>query len=351
MKKVLLSICVVCGFSTVSLAQGFYLKLQGGYNFNGLQSNDRLTAPKVSGNATDLKSDGLVPMANINELDSTYAPVKGSYGKGANLSLGVGYMINNWFGVELGANYLWGGTTSSTVTTLITAGNVVPADKATATAKINTYTNGLSLSPSLVFVGAVPKWPVQPYAKIGLALPVYGKVVHTVDVTLPTYNPSLYNNSYLGKENHMELETEGTVSLGVNWSVGVRYTPKQLPFITVYAESSGQWLNVRGKSTKVTVYETSDANGVMVDRINNSDPSLNRSKYRTEFIYHDALDGSSNNGEFNRYYTNPSYDPDRPKDDIRPIAPFSNIGIQVGIQLNFSKEALSSLKKKKSATN
>ncbi len=336
---------VVCGVSAVSFAQGFYLKVQGGYNFNGLQSNESLTAPKVSGNTADLRSDGLVPMANINELDSTYTPVKSSYGKGGNLSLGVGYMINKWFGVELGANYLWGGTTSSTVTTILAPNNTIPANPTTATAKINTHTNGLSLSPALVFVAAIPKWPVEPYAKVGLALPVYGKVVHTVDVTLPEYNSVLYNNSYLGKENHMELETEGTVSLGVNWSIGVRYTPKQLPFITVYAESNGQWLNVRGKSTKITVYETSDGNGVMVDRINNTDPSLNRPIYRTEFIYHDALDGSSNNGEFNRYYK--GYDPNKPKDDLRPIAPFSNIGIQVGIQLNFSKEALGSLKKKK----
>lgn len=361
MKKSILLLGVMCSISISSFSQGWYVKVQGGYNFAGLQNTGSLTVPRVDASVLYLRNDGLVPMANISEYSENGAsgekvyvsntPVRGSYGKGGNVSLGAGYMFNKWFGLELGINYLWGATYSSTVSTInktppsLANPNGTTLDPNPIEATIKTSANGLSLSPSFVFVAAIPKWPVEPYAKVGLALPVYGASHHTVDVTLPdqlaynndgSVNSTMYNTNFLGKTNRMELETEGTVSLGVNWAVGVRYTPKNLSFITVFLESNGQWLNVRGKSTKITKYET---NGE--DRLNNANTSLNRPAYRQEFIYHDEIDANSNNE-----FTNPNYDQNKPKDDLRPIAPFSNIGIQVGIQLNFSKEALASLKKK-----
>ncbi len=361
MKKSILLLGAALSISAASFSQGFYLKVQGGYNFNGLQTNESLLAPRISASGTNIYTDALVTMANINEADSSYSPVKGSYGKGGNFSLGVGYMINHWFGVELGANYLWGSSISSTVVTQSTAGTTVVG---LITGNVKAYSSGLSLSPALVFVASKPNWPVEPYAKVGLALPVYGVSKDIVDVDVPKNLvtddqgnlAALWSKAYLGTKNHMELSTQGTVSLGVNWSIGVRYTPKNLPFITVYAESNGQWLNVRAKSTTITKYETLNPNtGQMVDRLHNSDASLNRPTYRTEFVYHDALNSNSNNANYSTNSPNPSQadylpknvDPNKPKDDIRPNAPFSNIGIQVGIQLNFGKEALASIKKKK----
>ena len=141
----------------------------------------------------------------------------------------------------------------------------------------------------------------------------------------------------------MELSTgafvdgKATMSLGVSWSIGVRYTPKNLSFLSVFVESKGQWLNVRAGQTKITQY-TSDG----VDRLNNADATLNRPEYRQTINYVDALTSSSNNKDYNS-----NYDPNKPKQDTRITAPFSNIGIQVGIQLNFGKEALESIKKKK----
>lgn len=348
MKKSFLLLSIACGISVTVQAQGFYLKLNGGYNFPGLLNTAAVSAPRVSASGGSLGSDGLATLANIDEIESFNEPVKGSYGAGGNVGGGVGYMLNRWFGVELGVNHIWANSMKAEVLTVSSPspGIVYPIN-----AKIKTNATILTVSPSLVFVVSKPSWSVEPYAKIGLALPVYGKTRHYTDVIFPDelVGDQMFNAPrYFGKNNRMETQTQGTVSLGVSWSVGLRYTPKKQPFITVFLESNGQWLNVRGKKTTITKYETDG-----VDRLNNADPTLNRPRYRTEFVYHDALDGNSNNASYStNTYNNPdeyrepgNIDVNKPKDDLRPIAPFSNIGIQIGIQFNFGKEALESLKK------
>lgn len=341
MKKSILLLGAALSISTASFSQGkgFYLKVAGGYGWAGFGSNETLTAPDISQSA--LTKDVIVTMVNRNDSVGTYSPVKGSYGTGGNVSGAVGYMFNNWFGLELGANYIF----SKSYTSSVLAKNVTPNGTFFIDGQVKTSGQSLIVTPQLVFVADVPKWPVQPYGKFGLALPVMGSAKHSIDINVPAGLQSaiFYNNYYLGAKNHMELESgafkdgKPTLSLGVSWSVGVRYTPKNLSFISVFVESKGQWLNVKAAQTKISEF-TSDG----VDRLHNADPTLNRSEYRQVINYVDALNSSSNNKDYN-----PNYDPNKPKEDMRVVSPFSNIGIQVGIQLNFGKAALESIKKKK----
>lgn len=339
MKKILsfATLITLCIGSTS--AQGFYVKVHGGYNWPGFQNNAVTMAPRVD--ASHTTSDGLVPMANFDDSAHTYKSVHHSYAAGANLSLGAGYMITHWFGVEMTAHYLWGSKATSHVRSDL--GAVLPSLAGTyLDADISTYSkNGFTLTPMLVFVAAKKEWKVQPHAKLGLVLPVAGRVVHEVEISSPLSLPA--DPFFVGNRTSVVLNTQSTFSIGAIGSVGVRYTP--IPFITVFADMNAQWLNIRAKKTTVTKWEAYDANsGKTYDMLNPdpADPNAPvRPTYRREFEYVDQLNANSNNADYNK-----NYDPNKPKQDARITAPASNVGFQIGIQFNLGKEALGSLKKK-----
>lgn len=337
MKKAITILFALSLLCHVSYSQGFFLKVQTGYNWPGFQNNATVMAPKVSASSTS--KDELVPMANIDDSAKTYNQVHHSYAAGVNLSLGVGYMITHWFGVEVDAHYLWSSSANSHIRSDMTSlgfpGQYLDAD-------IKTYSkNGLTVTPLLVFVAAKKEWKVQPHAKVGLVLPVYGKVIHELDMTSPLSLP--IDPYYVGNHTSVVMSTQSTFSIGATGAIGVRYTP--VPLITVFADMTGQWLNIRAKKTTITKWDAYDAASGNTYNLLEGDPNNaligNRSVYRTEFVYVDHLDSKSNNADYNT-----NYDKNKPKQDARITAPASNIGFQVGIQFNLGKEALASTKKK-----
>lgn len=336
MKKLLCLTVLTLGFNALH-AQGFYLKLHGGYSGTGIQNNATLMAPRVD--AAHAAEDGLVAMASFDDSAHTYRQTHYSYAAGGNISLGVGYMVNHWFGVEVDAHYLWNGSATSTLRSDLGAigltGKYIDAD-------IKTYSkNGLSITPMLVFVAAKKEWKVQPYAKIGIVVPVYGKVVHELEITSPVSLP--FDPYFIGNRTSVVMNTASTFSVGFAGTVGIRYSP--IPFITLFADLNVQWLNIRAKKTTITKWEAYDAaSGKTYDMIH-PDPAVPnapvRSTYRTEFEYVDQLDANSNNATYNT-----SYDNNKPKQDARITAPAGNAGFQLGIQFNFGKSALASLHRK-----
>ena len=331
-------------------AQYFTVRVAGGYAWPGLIKSEGITGPVID--ARHPERDALGPMANIIANDSTksVSPIRGSYGQGMNFTLGLGYMINPYIGVELGVSYL----KSVTMTChqrheiLINSGTLdygpwqafgyyLNVDMAT-----NAY--GLSLMPAIIINGAKPGWKVYPYGRIGVSMPIFGGQKTTIDIkpddNLSTDAPSLFDKIsaapyFLGHETKATLKTEGTVSLGVNGAIGIAYKP--FPLLTVTAELNGQYLVTRAKSAKITQW---DADGV--SKLND------RGIYRTQFNFVDKIDESSNNGDYNHSTNGVSkYDPTKPKDDLRPTGPFSNIGFNIGVCLNLSKEILKSFKEKK----
>lgn len=320
-------------------SQGFYVKVHGGYNWPGFQNNAVVMAPRVD--AAHTSSDGLVAMANIDDSAHSYKQVYGSYAAGANISLGVGYMVTHWFGVEMTAHYLWGAKATSTVKSNL--GAVSPAFEGMyLNADIRTYAkNGITLTPMLVFVAAKKEWKVQPHAKLGLVLPVGGRVIHELDIASPLSLP--VDPYFVGTRTSVVLSTESTFSIGAIGSVGVRYTP--IPLITVFADMNAQWLNIRAKKTTITRWDVYDGGlDKNYDMLHPdpADPNAPvRPTYRTEFVYVDQLDANSNNADHN-----PNYDPNKPKEDARITAPAGNVGFQIGIQFNLGKQALAGTKKK-----
>ncbi len=274
--------------------------------------------------------DALVPMANISDSTKLYKPVHGWYGTGSNFTLGLGYQINRYFEVGLGISYLAGSNIDcDQIRQLTGSGSALPGviDAYYLNASISTHSSGLSIMPSVTISAEKKGWKVYPYARVGITLPVYGKVVHNVNINADTayahlgylLNASPY---FLGADTKVTLQTQAEVSVGINGSFGVAYRP--IPLLSVYLEVNGQYLDVRAKSTQITQWS---ADGV-------SELSA-RGVYRTQFVYVDQLNNTSNNAQYNT-----SYNPNQPKQDVRPIAPFSNLGLNVGIKFYLGKKTL-----------
>ncbi len=323
-------------------AQHFTLRVSGGYAWPGFIRTEQIMGPKID--PLTPEKDALVPMANLSYLNDSmksYSPVRDSYGRGMNFTFAFGYSINPYIGVELGVTYLRSALISCNQTYQLIY-QPSPGFFATSPyfiqAGMQTRAFSLSLMPSVIIQGAKPGWKVYPYGRLGISMPVFGGLKHKINIHVQdevfTEAPSIVNvlsaaPYYLGNRTEVELETHGTVSLGVNGSIGVAYRP--VPLINVFAEVNGQYLQTRAKSSKITKWE---ADGV--DKVDA------RGKYRSEFVFHDKLDYTSNHEDYNA-----NYDKNKPKDDIRPTGPFSNIGFNVGVTFFLSKEILGKKKEKK----
>lgn len=342
MLKKLLPVLCLAATSLHTQAQYFTLRAAGGYAFPGLQRSEGIMGPKVDPYSPE--KDGLLAMSNINDSVPSFKIVNGSYGQGGNFTFAFGYMINNYIGVEMGLSYLKSAKISCDQTrelTIQTGFGNPPAYSAVGyfmNAHIETQAFGLSLMPALIVQGAKPGWKVYPYGRLGISLPVYGALKHTISIDVEdrlfSEAPALANlinqsPFFLGRKTEVELETEGTVSLGFNGALGVAYRP--LPYLAITAEINGQHLVTRAKSAEITKWDT-DGNSRLQDR----------GTYRTQFHFVDELNNESNNADYNA-----AYDKNKAKDDLRPTGPFSNIGFNVGVNFLLSKETIKKTEKKK----
>lgn len=340
MKRKLLFTFIALSSVAAIYAQHFTLRVQGGYAGPGFLKNETVKGPVID--AFHPERDGLIFMANRNFFkDSSTQTVYGSYGQGMNFALGFGYMFNPYIGIDMGLSYLRSDKIKSQERheiVLNTFGGFYAYTGHYFDVNISTNAQSLSLMPSLVVRGAKPGWKVYPYGRFGISLPVFGTLTHNINIDLEEGLESDTNllktlvkePFFLGQKTEVKLETEGTVSIGFNGAVGVAYQP--LPYMNVFLELNGQYLVTRAKETRITQW---DADG--------ESKLEERGKYRTEFVYTDELNKSSNNADYN-----PDYDKTKPKDDFRPTGPFNNLGFNVGVTFFLSKETLK--KKSKEAS-
>jgi len=377
MRKILLFSTCLLTLSLTSNAQ-FFVKVGGGYAWPGLikTSNIKGFQPLLSDDVAaaskvlDPAYASIIDMADIthkgsfngaNMYQDSFASTKSihdSYGRGGNMSLGIGYRINPYVSVELDGSFLFGAKTTSTQN----LDNLSTLGKGTQIIT-KTYASGVTLIPAVTLYGAKAEQKVVPYVRLGLVLPVAGKTTHVIDVNSPA---AFFGTQNLSSE--LVVETQSTVSLGFQGGLGVSYNP--LKFLSIWGEVNGIYLDVRGKTstlTKYTIDATANSNGAKThaDRIAGTgdlpailgafgvknDPL---STYSKVIEYADDVTSASNTEEFG-LKRDPSKSGtagyvDESKNHIkqRLSAPFSNIGFNIGVTFWLSKKTLGMKDKKAS---
>lgn len=341
-KFIILTLLLFAGFITIN-AQDVTIRVAGGYAGPGFQNDETVLGPAI--NPATPTVDALVPMANINDSAKSYKQTHGSYGSGGNATLAVGYMFTRFFGIDLGIGYAHSNDISCVQTRQLTAGVPIYIN-----ANINSFSYAVALSPSLVITAAKTKWKVYPYARIGIVLPVAGTLTDNVNIFAPipagtAASPGPLNNEaagWLGRNTQVQLVTKADISVGITGAFGVAYRP--LPFMNIFVEGLGQYLNVRAKSSKITKW-TADGVSDLPTSANPGGTATTRSVYRTQIVYVDQLTAQSNNVQYNT-----NYNASQPKQDTRPIVPGSNLGFNVGVTFFLSKKTLRKQDKSANAT-
>lgn len=333
MKKINFLTILVLAAALQSYGQYFTVKLGGGYSWPGLQ-NSTTVLTFQPGNDPDPAKATIMPLVALNTTVTDSAKnryqknVYGTYGQGGHFDFSFGYMINPYFGVQIDGAFLWGSTISASQN--VDLGYLLGSN---ATIVTRTHSNGLSLNPSLYFRGAKPGAKVAPYARLGIALPVYGALYHTLDINLP--NTQLDPQ---GAKAHIEVKTESTVSLGFQGGVGVEYTP--VPLLSIFGEVNAQYLMARAKQSNLEAYTLTLGNAPTTNslgtystysRVTNFVDNLTYANNTTDYGKGRDLTGNHNN--------DPNYvDESKGHDVLRQVANITNFGFTVGVRFNMSKK-------------
>lgn len=325
-KNLFIGLFVMIAICNSAKAQYGYLRVAGGYSWNNFQKTGQVLTfqPGIS---PDPAYSKIIPLMNTNTSDSNnlyMKPVNNGYATGGTLSLFGGYMINPYFGIEMGLTYLWGSTFTADAKS---DDNALLGKGAMLSTRTNS--SGLSLMPGFYLRAARPSAKVAPYGRFALSLPVYGQTNHSLVINA--------NSPILGiTEAKIDVKTQSTISLGVNGGIGINYTP--IPILSVFGEMNAQYLFVRPQVSKLTKYDLT-TNGVKTDAL----AGFTTYSLETEFV--DQLTKSSNTEVFGKVHS-PGITPDpgvsyvdenKPRQELRQSANFCAIGFSVGVGLNLSK--------------
>ena len=333
MKKIILLATLITSFSA-AYSQYFTVKLGGGYSWGGMQQSTGVMTFQP-GASTDPAYAQIIPLVAFSTAASDSPSQKyksnvyAAYGQGGHFDFSFGYMINPYFGIQLDGAYLWGHTISAEQ--LYDApGLLGPGTKITT----STYSNGLSINPSLYLRAAKPTAKFAPYARLGIALPIAGAIYHKLNIQAP--------NSVLGNitSSEIDVKTEANLSVGVQGSVGVSYTP--FPLMTFSAELGGQYLIVRAKQSTLTAYTLNVQGSAQQNLLSTL------TNYSRVTNYVDQLNTSNNAEDFGKardisgaHNGQAAYVDERKSHDVlRQVANLANFGISVNVSFNLSKNIL-----------
>lgn len=375
MKRVFLAAALFT-FLNSGNAQEFNLKISGGYSWPGFTNTNTIAGfqPLLSNSIADAQAvldpanASIVNLANstaygpVNPITGQYmgdtagskSLIHGSYGQGWNFSAEASCRISHVFAIGLQVSYLFG----STMTAQQLYGNNFSQTLGLNTT-VTTYTRayGLSLLPNVTIYVGRKKWKVQPYVKAALNLPVAGNLLDDIYVNSPN---ALAGTTKLSSQ--LSTQTQSKFSLGYAGSLGVSYAP--IPLINIWAELSGSSLNVAAQTTTLTKYTidgtTTTGSTTHADRIAGTGalPSLLTvigvtntplTEYSKVIEYVDNLNPGSNTTDYgNKRANTPSTSANSGKpgyvnegaahQEQRVFAPFSNVGISIGITICMSKK-------------
>ena len=275
--NILCGIFVLICFMTSNInAQGPYIKFNTGYNapFGSFPFASNSTSTQTT--------------TGTNHKDEM---VKLSYGKGINITLTPGYMLNENVGAEFGISYLIGLKTETTSTHNYLTGK---QDK-----DVMTYKGSLiSFAPSLVISAGLEK--IDPYSKFG------------VIIGIPSFTEESNSTAQNGNASSSITKYKGGVALGITGALGVRY-----PFSENFSGFFEVAMNNLNYAPKKSVITESKSNGI--DML----PLMTTHDKETEYV--------------DPYEYNSSTTPDesKPTQAAKYKLPFSSLAINLGVCMMF----------------
>lgn len=256
---------------------GFYISVQGGYNF-------ALGKQNVGFFGLDTWESGMVNYVSQSGPNSAeYIPV--SLGKGGNIGVNLGYMMSEHMGMELGLNYLLGSKYQTTQRN----------DTGTDIVNQTLFGNMFQLSPTAVFRSGSYR-NIRHYAKVGLLLGLGTKVTYEEDQLAG------------GDRYFSQQELTGGVPLGLTGSLGMEYSVNNR--VSLFGEVKGNSLTYRPEEGR---YVRMEENG--------ADYSQYLSTAQKETVFTDNINTANT-------ANSPSQHP-------KISLPFSSLGLNVGLRFKF----------------
>ena len=280
--------------STTLFSQGFYVTAGGGYAFT------------MNGQRTGIgneKSESTYNyQTNNSTSSSTIESVSLSYGKGFNFNGALGYMFNEYVGIDLGFNYLFGGKTVtesySKHTEILQSSNNVFEN----TNKTSNYSRMFRVIPSLIVTPNFDK--INPYIKIGA-------VIGFGSFYAESNRESLKNGSHQSTSSYIS-KSNGGVAFGFNSALGVTYDFSER--MSLFGEVNYIGMTYAPHKSIRTKWEVDG-----VDQL----PNLPTNQKETEYVDELTQVQNSNN-------------PDEPTQQLFFSQPFNSLGFNVGVKFSLN---------------
>jgi hypothetical protein len=281
-KPKLISAIVIMLFlhSINSVAQKFYLDISIGGSYDWLKKK---LGDNYEYNGNNLSTDNRIG--------------NGSYGKGTNYNLSLGYKLNNYISLEMGFSYLNGKSyqwDTSWSNTYYWNNNLITETYSNSSKWYSTMTR---LTPSILL--SLKKRLFTPYAKLGLIIKIGG--------TITNIQGSNYSGPQsLGPDSTI-TQFYGGYSFGVMATIGneVAFPNKTLSFFFEFVIIDQLW--APSYSEIIQGQSTSYNNSYKIDYLNNVAPYFNPNFGQTSVAP--------------KYYN-----------------PFSSIGFNIGVKYSFGKK-------------
>lgn len=287
---------------------GPYVRVDLGYGFGaGVDSNVGSTSLEALG----------AEVTHAGAPNETRTNIYGSNGKGFNATATIGHKLNQFFGFELGFNYLLGARQTT-------------ADFSTDTGVSDmseTYTKQFRIKPSLLFEAGDKDF--VPYSRVGLVIPVagasYGERELNTPAALSPLVPTLYPDAVSFKA---ESKSKGQFGLGFEGAVGAKYALSDN--MAISAELFYTSLRVKRKTYEITKAVLINSDGSEADVI-----PLLAAGGAVQFVeYKDEI----NDAELEAYISEAGMEygtEAKPAWALREDALFNALGINVGFTFQF----------------
>lgn len=217
---------------TIDDSQGFYFRVGTGYSFESGKTEFNNADPNgLTGieQSTDVSINADGSEVNIKSLT-------GTAGAGVKVNVTGGYMFNPYIGAEIGVSYFHGDKTM-----------IGRLRSPVVTSEENTYLRGVDVAPGIFLTPNFQK--VNPYARMGLIIPVAGKL--TIE-TMATQK----DGGGAGTDIMVEAKSEVTsrFSVGYFGAVGIDFPVTDN--LSIFGEVEIKNLSIKSKSAEIVEYST-----------------------------------------------------------------------------------------------